>query len=133
MAEHGRVEDGCLCIGHGRYRRVVVSGALTLRRSTVRLLSELLSAGGEVVFVGDLPAYVGGYPSPAVTELADRAGAKKIDLDELGASLAAEDICPIRADAGEKVFCQTRRVGEDYISVWLNCDRQNSAEFTLTA
>lgn len=133
MARYGRVEGGRLHIGKGSYRRVVISGTMTVRPSTLALLRELIAAGGEIIFVDELPGYVGGVPSDEVRALKDEANVRCISLAELGNTLAADDCCPIRANAGDKVYAQTRRVGDTYISMWLNCDRENTERFTLSA
>jgi hypothetical protein len=67
LARHGRVKktDGksALRIGKAEYKAVVVSGMLTMRASTLRLLRQFRDAGGQVVFAYTPPEYVNGKAS----------------------------------------------------------------------
>ncbi len=133
MAQNGRIENGILHIGQAEYRTVLVSGALTVRESTIKLLRELLETGGKVIFTGELPKYVGGVPSDACKALLDTYNnAVYVEFDSLREGLHEIDSCPIQANAGKTVFNQVRRNGDDYISVWLNTDRVNATgDFTV--
>lgn len=53
LAQHGFVGDGCLHLGRGAYDWVFTVGG-TLEKTTVRLLEELLAAGGKVAHVDRL-------------------------------------------------------------------------------
>ncbi len=81
------VENGSAMIrvGGASYRSVVVSGAETLRSSTVRLLKKFVDNGGNLVFAGDLPEYVDAKPSGRVASLA----AKSVSVPFDGACLSA--------------------------------------------
>lgn len=68
MQRHARVEGECLVIGQARYRLIVIPPALTLARSTVRLLHEWLDAGGRIIAVSEVASQVEGVP--AESELA---------------------------------------------------------------
>ncbi|MBR6767308.1 MAG: hypothetical protein IKM02_05085 [Clostridia bacterium] len=135
MARNYRIEGGKLCIGHGSYSSVLVSGALTIRESTVRILREFLEAGGRVVFAGELPGYVGGVHSDACSRLiSEYENAVQIDLESIGACMAETEVSPITSDACSAVFNQVRTDGVDYISAWLNTDGDRpTGEFTVTA
>ncbi len=135
IARNYRIENGMLCIGNGKYKKVLISGALTVRESTMRILREFLEAGGTVVFTGELPEYVGGVRSSACAELIKEfENAIYVDFDTLGESMLAMDNSPITADCGSSVFIQIRKNGDDYITAWVNTDGSSATgEFTVTA
>lgn len=62
LAEYGHVQrqNGStrLKVGKACYRRIVVCGCLTLRRTTMNLLQAFHAQGGEVLFIGNPPVYV---------------------------------------------------------------------------
>lgn len=60
IAESGRAENGLLYIGKKGYKRVVVSGLVTIRSSTLALLNEFEVQGGEVLFVSEFPRFIDG-------------------------------------------------------------------------
>ncbi|MBO5789023.1 MAG: hypothetical protein J6R42_03675, partial [Clostridia bacterium] len=60
LSRFGRVENGELCLGSGRYSAVIIPPALTLRSSTLSLLKELKAQGGEVVAMLRAPALCDG-------------------------------------------------------------------------
>ncbi len=74
LARRGRVvrRDGqvALGVGRARYKAVIVPPMLTIRSSTVALLRRFRSAGGCVVFAGEVPAHVNARPSSAAADLA---------------------------------------------------------------
>jgi len=128
MAQHYRIENGTLFIGNAPYHTVLISGALTVRESTLKILREFLDEGGRVVFTGELPRYVDGIPPDACTKLlADYENTVYVEFQELGSSMAALNPTLISTNASEKVFNHIRWDGDDYISVWLNTDCQNSS------
>lgn len=69
MAKHARVEGARLRVGRALYDAVVVPPSVTIASSTLKLLKELVSAGGVVVFVEQPPSTVEGRPSPELAEL----------------------------------------------------------------
>ncbi|MFR1760296.1 MAG: hypothetical protein ACLSX2_11365, partial [Christensenellaceae bacterium] len=141
MAADWSVEPGDgapqLRIGQARYRCVVVSGAITLRPSTLDMLRAFLKAGGHVVFSGELPAYVDGLPSRAVEELLAFDGAQAIPFDETALAQAIGAVCPpavqVTGPEGHPlphIFCQVRRCPASGMSfaVLLNVDRERGVE-----
>ncbi|MDO9541788.1 MAG: glycosyl hydrolase [Kiritimatiellia bacterium] len=72
MSRHGRVKPGqnsMLTIGKATYKAVMVPPAITIRSSTLALLSRFRSAGGLVIFLDKPPEYVDAMPSQAAVEL----------------------------------------------------------------
>lgn len=62
LARLAKAEDGCICIGDMRYKAVIVSGMLTMRASTYKLLKEFESRGGKIAVIGELPEYIDALP-----------------------------------------------------------------------
>ncbi|MFP4055778.1 MAG: glycosyl hydrolase [Candidatus Brocadiia bacterium] len=63
LARQGRVRDGRLELGEGSYRTVILPRMVTIRGTTLDLLSQLAEQGGNVVTAGPTPAYLDGAPS----------------------------------------------------------------------
>ncbi|MBE5766313.1 MAG: hypothetical protein E7335_03980 [Clostridiales bacterium] len=135
MAEHCRVADGKLYVGEASYNTFLVSGAITVRESTLNIMREMLDAGARVVFAGNVPEYVGGVKSNACRELLDAyENAVYMEISELGEKMAAFGTNPISSDACEAVFTQLRVEGDTYITGWINADYKNeTGAFTITA
>ncbi|MBC8453953.1 hypothetical protein H8D64_02755, partial [PVC group bacterium] len=74
MQRHGKVscknDLPTLSIGKATYKLVLVPPLLTMRESTLRFLKRFRSAGGTVVFAGDVADHVDALPSDAVKEFA---------------------------------------------------------------
>jgi len=135
MQQHYRIEGDTLYIGSAPYRSVLICGMLTIRSTTLSMLQSFLKAGGRVIFSGKLPEYVDGERSDACQTLLDTyENAVYTDFETLGDFALSLDSNPIRSDAASSVFNQVRSHNGDYISVWLNTDRENAAPaFSITA
>ncbi len=59
-----------LHVGDASYKTVIVSGMITIRPTTLKILKEFRDAGGKVVFVGDIPEYVDAVLSDEPEKLA---------------------------------------------------------------
>ena len=57
LGRMAKVENGVIKFGNAEYKKVIVSGMLTMRSTTLSLLKEFESVGGMVV-VTDLPSYI---------------------------------------------------------------------------
>ena len=63
-------EDGCLLVGNGAYRLVILAYAEAISEAAVTTLEAFVSRGGQVVFIGDIPSWC---PDPGAEETgADR-------------------------------------------------------------
>ena len=98
MSRVGGVENGALRIGNETYRRVLVAGNVTMRKSTVNLLNELMATGGEVILCGNSPEYLDGAPCNVASLLK---GAVRLQENELAAHFEQ----PFTASGGK---CFTR-------------------------
>jgi len=95
MSQHGRIkrenDDTKLFVGKAPYRCVLVPPLVTMRRSTLDLLKKFRSAGGQVLFAGDIPEYVDAMHSDEVREFAG--GCDRVSLDEEALIKAVEKTC----------------------------------------
>ncbi len=57
LARMAKIENGVIKFGNAEYKKVIVSGMLTMRSSTLSLLKEFEKAGG-IVAVEELPSYI---------------------------------------------------------------------------
>ncbi|MBE6675815.1 MAG: hypothetical protein E7594_03125 [Ruminococcaceae bacterium] len=123
-----------LRIGSATYKTVLVTNMLTIRPTTLEILQAFKDAGGEVIFAGDVPAYVDAVASDAPAALA--ACCKQVGFDEseiVEAIRATSECYASVTDADGKtekaVFVQVRCDvdGEGGMAaVLLNTDRQNA-------
>lgn len=125
------VEDGkaALNVGQAKYKTVVVAGMLTMRPSTAAILKEFMEAGGKVIFVGDVPAYVDAVESSVPFELAQMANAVKVAFEEdaVVEAVRGEISCDI-AISSKAILSQARYDAENdcvYVAM-INTDRANS-------
>ncbi len=63
MSRHGSVEGGRLKVGRGSYSVVIVPPAITLDKSTLRLLQKFKDEGGRIIPVGRAPECLEGIRS----------------------------------------------------------------------
>ena len=128
MASVERGGDGVfLRVGQARYRQVLLTGMLTVRSSTLRILREFLAAGGRVALAGELPGYVDGEPSDGCRAL-EADGAEMLPETGFAGALARGENCPVHCTAGSQVLMQVRRTDDGYIAALLNNDREHPTE-----
>ena len=121
IARFGKVNEKGLVVKEASYRKVLIPELLTIRSTTLDLLDRFASAGGEVLYVGDAPAYVDGVKSAKAAEV--YAKFTSVSLADAGVA-AAENIrkVSVSTDGGEidPVLCRIGR-GQDY-SVLFVCN-----------
>ena len=118
LSRHARVVKAggapILKVGKAAYKAVVVPPMKTMRSTTLALLEKFAAAGGEVVFAGDVAAYVDAAPSEAVAALAARSrrappkgkaladavapAARRIRVTDAGGAAVATAIYLLRED-----------------------------------
>ena len=129
-------QDGnvLLKIGNATYRTVLVTNMLTIRPTTLAILQAFRDAGGQVIFAGELPAYVDAVASDAPAKLAESCCRVGYDENEIltairAASQSFADIRDANGDVERAVFVQVRRDvdGEGSVAaVVLNTDREGA-------
>lgn len=147
MARRGSVEQDAqgnpvLRVGKMIYHTVVVGGMLTMRPSTLKLLTEFADVGGSVIFAGSVPTYVDAHESSAPALLAGRCTRVPFEAEELAAAVRKNSGCAAEITGPEgcaqDVFVQVRfhQDAGVYTAVVLNTDRENAKQglsLTLTA
>ncbi len=83
MEKLGSVDGSELVVGEMRYKTVIVPPCSVISSHTLALLQKFKAQGGNLIFVGEIPAYVDGEKSDAVAKLAE----KHIDK--------VEDVCAL--------------------------------------
>ena len=69
LASHGKVDTKGLKVGRLTYKLAIVPPSVTLRKTTVDLLTALQAKGGSVIFVGRRPGLVDAEPGEAIDTL----------------------------------------------------------------
>ncbi|MBN2581599.1 MAG: hypothetical protein JXL80_00925 [Planctomycetes bacterium] len=132
MAGHGRVEDGELRVGHMTYKAVILPAMLTLRQSTVDLLSQFAAAGGTILSSGERPTRIDGEPSSQLSDLLRCVSAVK--NSPAGLRKALDAVIPpeveIVATAGqaEDVWVHTRHTDEGRLYYFVNTNRRSGVD-----
>ena len=103
-----------LCVGKMKYKTVIVSNMLTIRKSTCDLLERFISLGGKVIFAGETPKYVDAIKSDIAEKLS--LISIKTDFDEQQIVSAVKEISDYYTDIRDAdgntpngVFLQTRK------------------------
>ncbi len=81
-----------LRLGLARYRAVLISGAATLRGTTLKLLEAFRDAGGTVLFAGEAPSYVDALPSSAPAALL--ACSRSVPFEQVAFQQAVSSLVP---------------------------------------
>lgn len=121
---------GCaLNVGRGSYNAVLVPPVDTLRASTVRLLESFRAAGGTVVFAGEAPLLVDGFPDDSAALLAEYSLRVPHEEKPIIGALAPviRDVSVTDAKGREipSVLYQLRRTDSRHLLFLCNTDRFN--------
>lgn len=110
------IENTVLMVGIAGYKKVIVSGMLTIRSTTVRILNEFAKGGGEVIILGNKPEYVDALK-------------QEIELDAMQMPFTRESVKTLTNDVisaeNDKIFAEIKQNGNDYYIMLLNIDRNN--------
>lgn len=118
-------EEGVvLRVGKMRYRTLILSGMLTLRKSTLRLANEFAAAGGKVILCGS-PSYLEGKRQ----EIPFHSAVFRAELDSLAAAVPKGSALRYRVENGTgRSISALRRSGEDWLLFVANTDRKEGFE-----
>ena len=105
LASHGQVNTKGIKVGRLTYKLAIVPPSVTLRKTTVDLLNELLAKGGSVLFVGRRPTLVDSEPDEEVDDLV--AAARSCDNAD-SAVAVIESVLARRVSVTEDGRRQTR-------------------------
>ena len=126
--------DGAIIwVGKAPYKIVVVPKMTTMRSTTLKILDRFMQAGGEVVFVGDAPAYVDAVKSNKPLQLATKATSVSFGRESVvNACRSKVSGLPLIVDSnGESItdiFCQLRSDAKTKYLVTLNINRDKTFE-----
>lgn len=128
--------EAVLKLGQASYKSVLVSGVLTLRASTVKLLDEFQKLGGKVIFAGDVPQYVNAAKCSDAAVLAAKCSTVAFDKKSVVDSVTAAvpPVVTVTTASGEAttdIFTQVRDVDGNLIVMLLNVDRVNKLDATI--
>ena len=119
-----------LCVGKSRYTTVVLSGMDTVRSTTLKILEEFVNAGGDVLFIGNLPEYVNAEKGQIPANLLEKSSHIKLDRNEILSYLKKQQFFNINSS---EIITTVRKDGENYYLICLNEDRENGKRnLTLT-
>lgn len=99
-----------------KYEVVIIPGCHTLRKNTVLLLNEFISAGGKVIFLGDIPYCVDGCPSEEVKVLAQQGTRLPFENTHLLKEMETYREVDIHGEDGgrtDNIFYHMRQDGEN--------------------
>lgn len=108
-------EASCLRVGKAVYKKVLVCGMLTMRRTTLELLTRFAGNGGQVIFAGEAPAYIDCIKSSEADTLA--LSCKKIACSgpEIVKALTADALPAVSVSSPEVLFRVKKDGGDRYI------------------
>ena len=117
-----------LYVGKAAYKTVIVSGMLTMRKTTFELLKKFRALGGKVVFAGDAPAHLGGEESAEITEFSKECVC--VPFDENAVAEAVRDVSSPRIEVNganaDKIYIRRFDNGNGVYCVnILNTDYEN--------
>lgn len=118
-------ERPVLAVGEARYTTVVVSGADTIRSSTLDILREFASVGGEVIFIGDLPKYIDAKQAELPVDLMKNSKRIAMEREEILSALKEHRMFTIDS---EDIVVTVRKEGETYFLICLNVDREHAKD-----
>jgi len=119
-----------LKVGKASYRKVVVSGMTTIRKSTLSILKEFVDEGGQVIFAGPAPEFVDALESDEASLLSGKAVSIPFKKEKIIETCGKEQEYSVKifcADSGqqkEDIFCQLRKNKDEFILGAVNVNRE---------
>ena len=123
LSRLGVVNDDKLVVGKAAYKTVVISGCLTLRSSTLKLLKDFKAAGGRVVFVGEHPEYIDCLLSDKIEQFAKIC--ENIPFERESLSCLSDMDTPVSIPPHKDVLLRMKRTPEGIIAVVMNMSENN--------
>ena len=135
LARLGEAAADGLRVGEMTYRAVILPPLITLRRSTIDLLTRFLDGGGTVLSAGELPSRVDGAEDAAVEAFCARLTPVANEPEALAAALAGPatpraEVLGIEGPA-ENVWLHERQIDGGRILFLANTSRTERAEVEL--
>lgn len=125
LEKHAVVSGRTLWVGKMAYRRILIAGCPCIRESTCRLIRDFQRAGGEVVFFGAVPQYVGGVFSGECRRLS--AAGRHLPMKKESAAAYFQSISkPVSipyASTGKDLYMQIRQTEDGFFVLLWNKNR----------
>jgi hypothetical protein len=136
LARHGRVEGNELVMGEMHYRAVVLPSLYTIRKTTLDLLTRVMTAGGAVLSAGELPALVDGVINPALADLLAEVEIVENTTEALGAELdrlipASIQVTAAGGEAAPGVWVHERRVAGQRAFYMINTSPEQTVDAAI--
>ena len=120
-------------VGNMRYKTIVISGARTIRKTTLELLERFVSLGGHVIVSGNAPEMIDAVCSGDFDELAkkypDNVAFIDFSADALEAAVASvlsiRTTVKVQEKDSSAILCQLRMLSDSVIAAFVNTDRYN--------
>ena len=114
-------------VGEMNYDAIIVPGCVTLRRSTLERLEEFSKAGGQVIFMGEIPKLVDVKKSEAVLELAQKCAIVPFNKADLLENLNGVRMVDITLTNGTRADSYLHQIRKTDDGLWLfiangNCE-----------
>lgn len=101
----GAIEEGKLPVGRMRYEAVIVPGMRTIRGTTLTQLETFASAGGRILFAGEIPSLVDAEPSNRARDLARRCETIALEREPVLRALSAHRDIAFVSPNGQTTDC----------------------------
>jgi len=125
LKKYGEVKGDVLKFGKMKYKTVILSGLITVRKTTLQVLKKFAENGGKVI-VKDIPEYIDGQKAVCDCSAFKVCGSN----EEIVADCRENALFELNA---KKIISNVRKTNENFFVFLLNTDRKNSsqAEFLL--
>ena len=100
----GTIENGVLKVGRCSYKKVVLCGMYTIRKSTIMLLSRFRKSGGTVVFIGEVPQYVDVELSEEACHMAENSMQIPFEKNEIVKAFKENKVLHVSGDGCEDIL-----------------------------
>jgi len=136
LAQHGSVEGREIRVGRMAYKVVILPSMLTMRRTTLDLLSRFADAGGIILSAGQLPTRIDGEPSndlavflkKHVRSVPNTPGALRQAIDAVVPPQV--ELVASEGNAAD-VWVHARRIDEGFLYYLVNTNRAAGVRGTL--
>ncbi len=128
LAKYGKSHKNALFVGAAEYRKLILSGNLNIRGTTLSLVQKFLAGGGRVYVLGDPPEYLDGMPHDFTGEL-DGAVFMPFEPEKL-LPLVSDGPLPVSLHGGNIIKC-ARKADDGYFLLLLNAEKEEEADVSV--
>ena len=131
IARHGKVRKDKLHLKHAAYDAVLLPRLLTLRSSTVKLLTRFVQQGGKLYLCGRPPGLIDGQKQPEVVKPFLNS-AQRIKIPQDIDKLTNPDIIIKKESRGSRnIFIHQRQLGDEKIFFLTNIDKNHGHTISI--